>query len=62
MVIASLTPAPMPSEYYRRQAARLRDLALDATTHTIREHLAEVALQYEQLAERADAGYRTQET
>jgi hypothetical protein len=61
MAIASLTPAPRPSEYYRRQAARLRNLALDATTHTIREHLADTARQYEQLAERADAGCRAQE-
>lgn len=47
----------MPSEYYRRQAARVRNLALDATTFTIREHLADVAHQYEKLAEGAEAGY-----
>ena len=48
----------MPGEYYRRQAARVRSLAHDATTLAIREHLADVVLQYEKLAEGADAGYR----
>jgi hypothetical protein len=61
MEIASLEFPPMPGEYYRRQAARVRDLALDATTTTIREHLATVALQYEKLAEGAEAGYRVPE-
>jgi hypothetical protein len=44
----------MPSDYYRRQAVRLRNLAQDATTDAIREHLSEVALQYERLAEDAE--------
>jgi hypothetical protein len=48
----------MPSEYYRRQAARVCNLAQDATTSVVREHLAEVALQYEKLAEGAEAGPR----
>jgi hypothetical protein len=51
----------MPSEYYRRQAIRLRSLAQNATTDAIREHLAEVALQYEKLAEGAEAGDRDPE-
>ncbi len=51
----------MPGEYYRREAARVRTLAHDATTLAIREHLAEVALQYEKLAEGAEVGYRTAE-
>jgi len=46
----------MPSEYYRRQAARLRSLAQDATTLAVREHLTDVAFQYEKLAEGAEAG------
>jgi hypothetical protein len=33
----------------------------DATTLTIREHLADVALQYDKLADGAEAGYREQE-
>jgi hypothetical protein len=48
----------MAGGYYRRQAARVRCLALDATTLIIREHLADVALQYEKMAEGAEAGYR----
>ena len=58
MEIVSLNFPPMPGEYYRRQAARVRNLALDATTLTIKDHLADVALQYEKLAEGAEAGYR----
>ena len=50
---------PMPRDYYRRHAERVRKLAQEATTPDIREHLAEVALQYEHLAEEAEAGYRT---
>jgi len=47
----------MPSAYYRRQAARVRTLAQNATTIAIREHLAEVALQYEKLAEGVETSY-----
>ncbi len=61
MEIAWLKSPPMPGEYYRRQATRVRNLALDATTLIIREHLADVALQYEKLAEGAEAGYRVPE-
>ena len=58
MEITPLKFPPIPGEYYRRQAARVRSLAHDATTLAIREHLADVALQYEKLAEGAEAGYR----
>jgi len=54
----SFTIPPMSREYYRRQAARVRNLAQDATTDAVRAHLAEVALQYEKLAEGAEAGRR----
>ena len=47
---------PLPAEYYRRHAARVRQLASEATTTAVKEHLREVALQYERLAERADTG------
>jgi len=43
----------MPAEYYRQQAARVRGIAQEATTRAVREHLAEVAQQYEQLADGA---------
>jgi formate dehydrogenase maturation protein FdhE len=49
---------PMPREYYHRQAERVRKLAQEATTPDIRQHLADVALQYEHLAEEAEAGHR----
>jgi len=61
MEIPSLNIPPMRVEYYRRQAVRVRHLARDATTPTIREHLANVALQYEKLAEGAELGYRDPE-
>ena len=44
----------LPADYYRKQAARIRLLAADATVGDIKEHLQEVALQYERLAERAE--------
>ena len=49
-----LTPPPLPAEYYRRHAARVRQLASEATTAAVKEHLREVALEYERLAERVD--------
>ena len=39
---------------YRLLDAEMRDLAQDAMTDGIREHLAEIALQYEKLAESAE--------
>ena len=51
----------MPGEYYRRQAARMRSLLQDATTPAIRDHLSDVVLQYEKLAERAEAGFHIEE-
>lgn len=53
MDLPPATP-PLPAEYYRRHAARVRQLASDATTTAIKEHLREVALEYERLAERVD--------
>ena len=50
------TTPPLPAEYYRRHAARVRHLAGDATTAAIKEHLREVAVEYERLAERVDNG------
>ena len=54
MELTSFNIPPMSGEYYRREAVRLRSLARDATTDAIREHLAEIALQYEKLAESAE--------
>lgn len=47
---------PLPADYYRRHAARVRKLASEATTLAIKEHLREVAQEYEKLAERVDRG------
>ena len=52
---AQTTP-PLPADYYRRHAARVRRLADEATTPALKEHLREVALEYERLAERVDSG------
>jgi hypothetical protein len=49
---------PLPAEYYRRHAARVRQLASEATTSAVKEHLQDVAGQYERLAERVDVSGR----
>jgi hypothetical protein len=46
---------PLPAEYYRRHSARVRQLASEATTPALREHLLDVVAQYDRLAERVDA-------
>jgi len=46
---------PLPADYYRRHAARIRQLASDATTPAVKEHLQSVAREYECLAERVEA-------
>jgi hypothetical protein len=49
------TAPPLPADYYRRHAARVWQLVSDATTPAVKEHLREMALEYERLAERVDA-------
>jgi hypothetical protein len=46
--------SPLPADYYRRHAARVRALARDATTPAVKKHLEGVALDYERLAHRVD--------
>jgi hypothetical protein len=58
MQIGSLKFPPMPGEYYRQQAARVRSLAHERNDTRDSGHLADVVLKYEKLAEGADAGYR----
>jgi hypothetical protein len=48
------TKPPLPADYYRRNAARLRQLASEATTAAVKAHLREVVEQYERLAGLAD--------
>jgi hypothetical protein len=50
------TTPTLPADYYRRHADRVRKLAAEATTLAIKEHLREIALEYERLAERVDNG------
>jgi hypothetical protein len=61
MEISALKSPPMSCEYYRRQAACVRRLAQEAMMPAPRDRLADVALQYEKLAEAAEAGYRNPE-
>ena len=57
-----MTPLPstpsLPADYYRKHAARVRKLAAEVTTPGIKEHLFDVARQYDGLAERADEAAR----
>lgn len=48
------TMPSLPAEYYRHHAARVRQLASQAMTAGIREHLDDVALEYDRLAERVE--------
>jgi len=55
------TPPPTPSlpaDYYRKHAARVRELAAEATTPALKEHLHDVARQYDGLADRAEEAAR----
>jgi hypothetical protein len=47
-------PFPLPADYCRRHAARVRALARDATTPAVKRHLEGIALDYERLADRVD--------
>jgi hypothetical protein len=56
-----LSPASTPSlpaDYYRNHAARVRELAAETTTPALKEHLHDIARQYDGLAERADEAGR----
>jgi formate dehydrogenase maturation protein FdhE len=55
---APLHLPPMPRDYYRWHAERVRQLAREATMPDIRDHLANIAREYENLAEEAEAGDR----
>ena len=48
---SQITPV-MPADYYRRHAARVRQLASEATTPALKEHLRGVADEYDRLADR----------
>ena len=46
--------SPVPADYYHGHAARVRALVRDVTTPALKQHLNEVALEYERLAERLE--------
>ena len=48
----------LPADYYRKHAVRVRELAAEATTPALKDHLHEVARQYDGLAERAEEAAR----
>jgi hypothetical protein len=48
----------MQGSYYRKHALRVRELAAQTTTPDIKEHLHDVARQYDALADRADDAAR----
>lgn len=49
------TTPPLPAEYYRRHAVRVRSLASEATTLAVKEHLEGVAAEYERLADQLES-------
>ena len=46
--------SPVPADYYRGHAARVRGLVRDVTTPALKQDLNEVVLEYERLAERIE--------
>ena len=54
MGLPSAAPA-LAADYYRNHGARVRELAAGTTTLALKEHLHDVARQYDALADRADA-------
>jgi hypothetical protein len=44
----------LAADYYRNHAARVRALAAETMTPALKDHLNDVARQYDALAERAD--------
>jgi hypothetical protein len=57
MDLASFFPSSAAA-YYRKHAARVRELAAETTTRAIKEHLHDVARQYDVLADKADEAGR----
>jgi hypothetical protein len=49
---------PQPAEYYRRKAARARQVAEGVTTRAIKARLLEMALEYDKLADGTESATR----
>jgi len=50
-----------PAEYYRRKAARAREVAEGVTTRAVKLRLLDLALQYDRLAAGAESATRPSE-
>ena len=53
--------SPQPADYYRRKAARARQVAEGVTTRAVKARLLDLALEYDRLADGADTATRTPE-
>jgi len=53
--------SPQPADYYRRKAARARQVAEGVTTRAVKARLLELALEYDRLADGADSATRPPE-
>jgi hypothetical protein len=50
--------SPQPADYYRRKAARARQVAEGVTTRAVKARLLDMALEYDRLADGADSATR----
>ena len=53
--------SPQPADYYRRKAARARQVAEGVTTRAVKARLLDLALEYDRLADGADSATRSPE-
>ena len=51
--------SPQPAEYYRRKAARARQVAEGVTTRAVKTRLLDLAVEYDRLAAGADSATRS---
>jgi hypothetical protein len=54
----SVDLSPQPAEYYRRKAARARQVAEGVTTRAVKARLLDLAVEYDRLADGADSATR----
>jgi hypothetical protein len=57
----SMDFSPQPADYYRRKAARARQVAEGVTTRAVKARLRDLALEYDRLADGADTATRPPE-
>ena len=53
--------SPQPADYYRRKAARAREVAAGVTTRAVKTRLLDLAVEYDRLADGADSATRLPE-